>query len=152
MKRYLKTHLALVVAVVLFSACTQQSSVDNPATGTKDTVTTVKRYGSITGLKPEKMDYYKQLHAAVWPQVQHKITECNIRNYSIYIKQIEGKQYLFSYFEYVGKDFDADMKKMAADTTTQRWWKETDPTQMPLPDAAAKGQTWSSMEEVFHQN
>jgi L-rhamnose mutarotase len=59
---------------------------------------------------------------------------------------------LFSYFEYTGKDFDGDMKKMAADSATQRWWKETDPCQQPLPDAAAKKQIWSSMEEVFHQN
>lgn len=27
---------------------------------------------------------------------------------------------------------------MAADSTTQRWWKETDPCQQPLPDAAEK--------------
>jgi len=112
----------------------------------------VLRYGSITGLKPEKMAYYKKLHAAVWPGVLKKITACNIHNYSIYLKEIEGKQYLFSYFEYTGNDFAADMKKMAADTTTQRWWKETAPTQIPLPDAAAKGETWSNMEEVFHKD
>jgi L-rhamnose mutarotase len=57
---------------------------------------------------------------------------------------------LFSYFEYIGNDFDGDMKKMAADSTTLRWWKETDPTQNPLPEAAAKKQTWTNMEEVFH--
>jgi len=103
----------------------------------------VQRYGSVTGLKPEKVAYYEQLHAAVWPEVLNKIKECNIRNYSIYLQVIEGKYYLFSYFEYVGFDFDADMRKMAADSTTQRWWKETAPTQLPLPEAAAKGQTWT---------
>ena len=110
----------------------------------------VQRYGSVTGLKPEKVAYYEQLHAAVWPEVLNKIKECNIRNYSIYLQVIEGKYYLFSYFEYVGFDFDADMRKMAADSTTQRWWKETAPTQLPLPEAAAKGQTWTNMKEVFH--
>ncbi|QPH41923.1 L-rhamnose mutarotase [Pedobacter endophyticus] len=108
------------------------------------------RFGSVTGLKPEKANYYKELHAAAWPDVLKKIKECNIRNYSIYLKEIEGKPYLFSYFEYTGTDFEADMKKMAADATTRRWWKETDPCQMPLPDAAAKGDIWSGMEEVFH--
>lgn len=108
------------------------------------------RYGMITGLKPEGVLRYKELHAAVWPTVLRKITECNIRNYSIYLKEIEGKPYLFSYWEYTGDDFDADMKKMGADTTTQRWWKETSSLQSPLPDAAAKGETWSTMEEVFH--
>ena len=109
------------------------------------------RYGMITGLKPEKIAYYKELHAAVWQGVLNKIKDCNIHNYSIFLKEIDGKFFLFSYFEYTGNDFDADMKKMAADTTTQKWWKETAPTQMPLPDVAAKNETWSRMEEVFYE-
>lgn len=112
----------------------------------------VKRYASITGLKADKVQEYKTLHAQAWPAVLKKITECNIHNYSIYLKQINGKPYLFSYFEYTGDDFNADMKKMAADPTTKKWWQKTDPTQIPLPDAQAKGQIWSSMEEVFHTN
>jgi len=112
--------------------------------------TNVQRFGMVTGLKPEKMAYYKQLHAHAWPDVLKKIKECNIRNYSIYIQKIGDKYFLFSYFEYVGADFKGDMAKMAADTTTRRWWKETDPTQMPLPEAAAHKQQWQTMEEVFH--
>ena len=42
------------------------------------------------------------------------------------------------------------MKKMAADPETQRWWKETDPCQQPLPDAAARGKIWSDAKEVFY--
>ncbi len=106
----------------------------------------------ITGLKPEKLAEYKKLHVNAWKGVLAKIKECNIRNYSIYLKEIDGKFYLFSYFEYVGDDFDKDMKKMAADSTTKQWWKRTDPTQIPLPEAAAKKQTWVGMEEIFHTN
>jgi SSS family solute:Na+ symporter len=112
--------------------------------------TQVQRYGMVTGLRPEKAAYYKQLHAAVWPGVLKKIEDCNIQNYSIYLQVIDGKYYLFSYFEYTGADFAADMKKMAADSTTQRWWRETAPAQLPLPEAAAKRQTWTDMKEVFH--
>ncbi|MBO9620720.1 MAG: L-rhamnose mutarotase [Niabella sp.] len=140
----------LLLVISLLAACTQ------PTTKQKDTNSTtgskVERYGMVTGLKPERAAYYKQLHAAVWPAVLKKIRECNIRNYSIYVKEIDGKPYLFSYWEYTGNDFAADMRKMAADSTTQRWWKETGPTQEPLPDAAAKGETWSRMEELFHQD
>lgn len=109
-----------------------------------------KRYASITGLKHEKLAYYKKLHADAWPSVLRKIKACNIQNYSIYLKEVDGKLFLFSYFEYVGDDFNADMKKMADDMETQRWWKETDPCQLPLSDAAASGKIWSEMEEVFH--
>lgn len=110
----------------------------------------IKRFASVTGLKPEKMEYYKQLHAKAWPNVLKKIKDCNIRNYSIYLQKIGEAYYLFSYFEYTGADFDADMKKMAKDPETQRWWKETDPCQQPLPAAAAKKQIWTAMEPVFH--
>ncbi len=110
----------------------------------------IKRYASVTGLKEDKIATYKQLHTAAWPAVLERIKDCNIENYSIYLKKIDGKSYLFSYFEYVGDNFEADMKKMGDDPETQRWWKETDPCQIPLPDAAVKGAMWSDMEEVFH--
>jgi len=62
---------------------------------------------------------------------------------SIHEREIDGKLYLIAYLEYTGDDFDADMKKMAADPETQRWWKETDPCQSPLPEALAKGKIWA---------
>jgi L-rhamnose mutarotase len=109
-----------------------------------------RRFAWITGLKPEKAAYYKQLHANPWPEVNRMLKECNVQNYSIYLKELNGKPYLFSYLEYTGTDWEADMKKMAADPETQRWWKETDPCQDPLPDAAAQGKIWSDMGEVYH--
>jgi len=109
-----------------------------------------KRIGMLTGLDPEKAAYYKELHTNAWEGVLAAIERYNIRNFSIYLKEIEDKQYLFSYYEYIGDDYDADMRRIAADTTTQRWWRETDPCQIPLPEAAAKGEIWTPMEEVFH--
>ena len=117
-----------------------------------DAVETVQRYGSVIGLRVEKLDEYKKLHAAVWPEVVMMIQECNIRNYSIYLKRLDdGNYYLFSYFEYTGSDFKTDMAKMAADTITQKWWKVTDPCQKPLTDRKSN-EWWASMEEVFHQD
>lgn len=110
----------------------------------------VQRFGMVIGLKPEKIETYKKLHAAAWPGVLKIIKECHIRNYSIYLKEIEpGRFYLFSYFEYTGGDFEADMAKMAADPTTQKWWKETDLCQTPIP-LRGPGEKWARMEEVFH--
>ena len=152
MKNLKNRYGLMFMPLLILLACNTTTKPEQPDSDRKDAEQKVKRYGSITGLKPEKIAAYKKLHAAAWPGVLKKIGECNIHNYSIYLKEIEGKSYLFSYFEYTGKDFDADMKKMAADTTTQRWWKETAPMQIPLPDAAAKGETWSGMEEVFHQD
>ncbi len=105
----------------------------------------MKRYGSVIGVRPEKLEEYKRLHAAVWPDVLKMIKDCNIRNYSIYLK--DG--YLFSYFEYIGFDFDADMAKMGADATTQKWWEVCKPCQLPLA-TRKPGEWWADMEEVFH--
>jgi L-rhamnose mutarotase len=105
----------------------------------------MQRYGSLIKLRPEKLDEYKELHANAWPEVLAMIRKCNIRNYSIYYK--DG--FLFSYFEYIGEDYAADMAKMAEDLTTQEWWKLTDPCQEPL-ETRKEGEWWASMEEFFH--
>lgn len=105
----------------------------------------MKRYGQIIKLKPEMEKEYRELHANPWPQVNETIRDCNIRNYSIYLR--DG--YLFAYFEYVGEDFEADMAKMAADPMTQKWWAQTDPCQSPI-ESAAKGEWWVDMDEVYH--
>ncbi|MGO9409431.1 MAG: L-rhamnose mutarotase [Spirochaetia bacterium] len=105
----------------------------------------MRRYGQLIGVKPEKLAEYKRCHARVWPQVLAKITECNIRNYSIYHR--DGQ--LFAYFEYVGSNYAEDMAKMAADPKTQEWWAITKPMQSPI---ARRGpdEWWADMEEVFH--
>jgi L-rhamnose mutarotase len=109
-----------------------------------------QRFGSVIGLRPEKAEEYLRLHANTWPEVLATIRECNIRNYSIYLGKLDdGKLYLFSYFEYAGRDFQADMKKMAADPNTQRWWKLTDPCQVPQKDRKPD-EHWMTMREVFH--
>ena len=107
----------------------------------------MQRYGSVLRLRPEAEQSYKAYHAAVWPEILDMIRRCNIRNYSIYLK--DG--WLFSYFEYHGADFAADMAKMAADPMTQKWWDVCKPCQRPLADRA-EGEWWASMQEVFHQD
>jgi L-rhamnose mutarotase len=96
-------------------------------------------------LRPEAEAEYKRYHAAVWPGVLEMIRQCHIRNYSIYLK--DG--FLFSYFEYHGSDFAADMARMAADETTQKWWALMEPMQAPL-ETRQPGEWWARMEEVFH--
>lgn len=104
----------------------------------------------VVGVRKEKLRNYKKLHAAVWPGILKMITKCHIRNYSIYLRKMpDGKHYLFSYFEYTGRNFKSDMAKMAADPLTQKWWTECTPCQEPLPDRAT-GEWWADMEEVFH--
>ncbi len=107
----------------------------------------MKRYGSVIRVIPEKLEEYKRLHADVWTEVLKMIKQCNINNYSIFYR--DG--YLFSYFEYIGTDYDADMAKMAVDPVTQKWWALCKPCQQPV-ETAKQDQWWVDMEEVFHQD
>ena len=110
----------------------------------------MKRYGSVVMLRPEKVSEYVRLHAAVWPDVLQTIKSCHIRNYSIYLRKLaDNRHYLFSYFEYIGSDFAADMAKMAANPATQKWWDVCKPCHEPLADRAPD-EWWANMEEVFH--
>ena len=105
----------------------------------------MKRYGQVIGVNADKLEEYKKLHAAAWPGVLKMIKECNIQKYSIYYK--DGL--LFSYYEYVGEDYEKDMAKMAADPETQRWWDVCMPCQRPL-ETRQEGEWWATMEEVFY--
>jgi L-rhamnose mutarotase len=103
--------------------------------------------GQVLQLHPEAIAEYKRLHADVWPDVLKTIAACNIKNYSIYLKEPENL--LFAYYEYHGIDYAADMAKMAADPRTQEWWSVCMPLQQPLP-TRKDGEWWAMMEEVFH--
>jgi L-rhamnose mutarotase len=98
-------------------------------------------------LKPGRISEYVELHAAVWPGVKAKIDECNIRNYSIYLKD----EALFAYFEYAGANFEEDMAKMAADPIIQKWWDACKPCMLPI-ETRKEGEWWANMEEIFHQD
>jgi len=110
----------------------------------------IKRYGWGIGLFPEKVAEYKKLHMSVWPDVLKRIKDCNIQNYSIYLRQLQpGQFFLFSYLEYTGSSFEMDMAKMAEDPATQKWWALCKPCQEPI-STAKPNEWWADMEEVFH--
>jgi L-rhamnose mutarotase len=50
----------------------------------------MKRYAMVIGLRAEKINEYKQLRAAVWPDVLKMIKQCHIQNYSIYPCRIDA--------------------------------------------------------------
>jgi L-rhamnose mutarotase len=103
-------------------------------------------------LKPQHLEEYKQLHANPWPEVLEQLDRSHVRNFSIWLVEAQpDKHLLFAYFEYDGKDFDADMAAMAKDNGTQRWWKLTDPMQTPI-STARPDEHWVMMREVFYHD
>lgn len=80
-------------------------------------------FGQIGKLKNDKIAEYEYLHKNCWPNIRQLIKDCNVRNYSIF----RYDNMVFTYFEYTGEDYEADMARMAADEENKRWWSVTDP-------------------------
>lgn len=107
----------------------------------------VQRMGMVIGARPEKLEEYKRLHAEPWPDMDAALSAANIRNYSIYLREPENL--LFGYWEYVGTDYEGDMRRLGELAVTRRWLALTDPCQAPFA-TRAEGEWWASMPEVYH--
>lgn len=105
----------------------------------------MRRIASVIGLPAASVARYEELHAAVWPDVLARLSASHIVNYSIY----RYGELLFSYMEYAGDEYDADMAAMAADPATQEWWALCMPLQRPVEDRA-ESEWWKELPEVFH--
>ena len=111
----------------------------------------MQRLGWIGKLKPEMVQTYIDLHANVWLPVLENIKDCHLQNYSIFHRTMAtGEHLLFSYMEYTGIDFAADMQRMAANPDVQRWWAECKPCFECIEDLSP-GEVWAPMESVFFQ-
>jgi L-rhamnose mutarotase len=111
----------------------------------------MERIGWIGRLKPDMVQKYTELHANTWPGVLERIKDCNLQNYTIFYKALStGEHLLFSYVEYTGDDFQADMRRMAADPETQRWWAECKPCFEQI-EGQPPSEVWATMESVFYQ-
>jgi len=108
----------------------------------------VQRFGQVIGLKAEKMDYYNELHANPWPEINDLLKKSHVQNYTIYEVDLDGKLYLFAYYEYTGDDFEGDMATMAKDPKVIEWWAETDPCQIRLP-GTPEDEQWFTMKPVY---
>ncbi|KAI0602524.1 DUF718-domain-containing protein [Biscogniauxia sp. FL1348] len=114
---------------------------------------TGRRVAQIVKLKPEFIAKYKEVHAAVWPEVLQQIKVCNIRDYSIFHDAASG--ILFATFKYVGYDYAGDMERMRENPKVQEWWAMTDGFQESLVPGAKNSESgdpawWKEVEEVFY--
>jgi L-rhamnose mutarotase len=116
-----------------------------PSDSASTSIVEGQRLGRLIRLKPEYRERYVVLHDHPFPEVIEQIRASNIRNYSIFL----AEDRLFSFFEYVGSDYAADMAAMAEDPATQDWWTLTDPMQESLMPADADAR-WATMDELYH--
>ncbi|KAI1473695.1 rhamnose mutarotase [Daldinia eschscholtzii] len=112
----------------------------------------VRRIAQIVKLKPEFVSKYKEVHAAVWPEVLEQIKACNIEDYSIF--HDAGTGILFASFKYVGNDYTSDMERMRENPKVKEWWAMTDGFQESFVPGAHSSESgppwWREVEEVFY--
>ena len=101
-------------------------------------------WGQIGKLLPEKADEYAQLHLNPWPELLEALRRHHLENYSIF----QWGETVFSYFEYTGEDYDADMGRMASDPTMQRWWTYTKPC-FERYAMSPKEEFYADMKQIF---
>lgn len=105
-----------------------------------------RRVGMVIELRPECIEGYRSLHADGHPGVRDLLEKYHLRNFSIFLHQIDGRWFEFGYYEYHGEDFEGDMSKLETEPRNREWLSLCDPMQKPLA-----GETgWALMERIYH--
>jgi len=140
MKKNMNTLLCLAI---FLSAISYSCSSGEEAEHVKKEV---KRVGMVIKIKPECIEEYKAVHADANFGVRDLLIEANMRNFSIFLHQLDdGNWYEFGYYEYTGDDFEADMAKLEKHPRNIEWLKVCDPMQIPLEG----NDSWATMEQIY---
>ena len=94
-------------------------------------------------IKPERIDEYRQRHAAVWPEMLQALKATDWNNYSLFLRE-DGL--LIGYFETA--DLASAQAGMAATETNARWQTEMGEFFVDLDGAPDTG--FLQLTEVFH--
>ncbi len=100
----------------------------------------------VRAIKPEYIKEYKKTHSDVWPEILQRITNCKIKNYSVFAQEDR----LFSFFEYHGDNFENDTKKMRDNPKFKEWEIFHEHMFRSLGDKE-KDEGWIELEEVFRK-
>jgi len=110
----------------------------------------VLRFGQLASIRPDKIERFKELYATMGPAVSEALKRHHIRNYSIYLKDLEKDEYyLFGYFEYDGKNREEDFKNMEASPIIQQWDAMIE-NECLLRISPGDPSWWRDMDEVFY--
>ncbi|TFD56353.1 L-rhamnose mutarotase [Cryobacterium sp. Hh7] len=94
-------------------------------------------------VKPERIDEYRQRHAAVWPEMLQALKATDWNNYSLFLR---ADGLLIGYFETV--DLASAQAGMAATAVNARWQAEMGEFFVALDGAPDTG--FLQLTEVFH--
>jgi len=135
---------AMIFFTVLFILFTLSCKTENTKVSADKEV---KRVGMAIKIKPEYIEEYRALHADTSAGVRDLLREANMRNFSIFLHQLDdGNWYEFGYYEYTGDDFEGDMARLNSHPRNIEWLKLCDPMQVPLDGYEG----WAEMEQIYY--
>jgi L-rhamnose mutarotase len=109
---------------------------------------TPKSFAMVTRVKPEKESEYRLLHQSTWPGTVDRMTRMEYHDFSIFLVELGDEIYEMFYVEFVGADAGKDKMGSVAEPAYERWVKQTDACQKPLPDADG---IWSKMDKIVEK-
>ncbi|MFE4551852.1 L-rhamnose mutarotase [Streptomyces sp. NPDC056785] len=95
-------------------------------------------------VRADRLDEYRERHAAVWPEMLRALSATGWHNYSLFLRE-DGV--LVGYLE--TEDFAAARAGMDATDVNARWQAEMAPF-FESPDGAAPDEAMTPLAEVFH--
>ncbi|MFD4943107.1 L-rhamnose mutarotase [Streptomyces sp. NPDC058239] len=102
----------------------------------------MQRVCFLLNVRKDRIDEYRERHAAVWPEMLAALSAAGWHNYSLFLRE-DGL--LVGYLETA--DFDAAREAMAATDVNERWQRDmADFFEQP----AAADEAMVPLGEVFH--
>ncbi|MCQ8194992.1 L-rhamnose mutarotase [Streptomyces rugosispiralis] len=104
----------------------------------------MRRVCFLLKVRQDRIEEYRERHAAVWPEMRAALSETGWHNYSLFLRE-DGL--LVGYLE--AEDFEAAQAAMAATEVNARWQAEMAPLFEAL-DGAKPDEAMKPLTEVFH--
>ncbi|MEU8874188.1 L-rhamnose mutarotase [Streptomyces javensis] len=104
----------------------------------------MRRVCFLLKVRQDRIEEYRERHAAVWPEMRAALSESGWHNYSLFLRE-DGL--LVGYLE--TEDFEAAQAAMAATGVNARWQAEMAPFFEAL-NGAKPDEAMRPLTEVFH--
>lgn len=104
----------------------------------------MRRVCFLLKVRHDRIEEYRERHAAVWPEMRAALSETGWHNYSLFLRE-DGL--LVGYLE--TEDFEAAQAAMAATEVNARWQTEMAPFFEAL-DGGKPDEAMKPLTEVFH--
>jgi len=105
----------------------------------------MKRVGFILKISPDRVQEYKELHRAVWPEMMDALRRNGWSRYSLFMGE-DGL--LFGYFE-TPESFGDALERMSKEEVNHKWQELVAPY-VDNPNGAHADESMQELVEVFH--